>query len=515
VPDSLRVLTPPLELAGRPARGCLVTLLGADDVVRRARSDGCQVTWDCGTLSGDLGSQYEVDRELARAGEDRSGLGADEFADRVRAGQAVTRTRVSELASALGIEVDLENGSLDRPATTLAARTAFVRLYEAGLLTRQEGVVDTCPRCLTAVAGPDVEFVANEAEAVVVRLHGAAGGVGLGGDSGVDVLTEAPELLAAAVAVVVPAGHPAEGLRVELPLAGRVVAVIADPSCDRPRLVVPAHDRHAADLSRRWGLDPVELLDVGGVVRLEGPLYGLSRYAARAKAEELLAAEGVIVDTVPVAEVSAQCRHCHTVLIPRVDRHWTLPVGPLEVAAADVVRDGGVSFTPLASREDFLAAAGQSGDWLVSRSVVAGQPVPAATCADCGSLAVTVEPLDDCPRCMGALQRDPGVLDARFAGAVWPLASAGWLAGAAVDPSGTSVVSEAGGIREWILPMAALGLWLAGAIPFSEVVVTGRPGVDADLDGLAIDDIEALIALEGPGLVRAALVAGADGRAAQ
>jgi valyl-tRNA synthetase len=490
----------------------LATLLGADDVVRRARSEGCLVTWDCGTLSGDLGSQYEVDRELARAGEDRSGLGAEEFAERVRAGQAATRTRVTDLASALEVDVDLDAGSLDGPAATLAARTAFVRLYEGGLLTQQDGVIDACPRCLTAVAGLDADLAAVDTEAVVVRLLGAAGGVGVGGDSEVDVRTAAPELLAAAAAVAVPEGHPAEGLRVELPLAGRVVSVIADPGCDRPRLVVPAHDRAAADLARRWGLEPVELLDAGGVVRHGGPLYGLSRYAARAKAEELLAAEGAIVETVAVGDVVAQCRHCHTALIPRRERHWTLPMGRLEVAAGDAVRDGGVSFAPLAAREEFLSAAGQGRDWLVSSSVVAGQPVPAATCADCGALAVTVEPVADCPRCMGQLLPQPGVLDARFVGAVWPLAAAGWPAAHALDPVGgaTTVVTEEGGIREWVLPMAALGLWLAGGLPFSEVVVNARADADAEVDGLAIEDLAALVATEGPEFVRTALLAGHD-----
>src|SRR5438045_160462 len=73
----------------------------------------------------------------------------------------------------------------------------------------------------------------------------------------------------------------------------------------------------------------------------------------------------------------------------------------------------------------------------LSHQVWAGQPVPVATCLDCGHTSVSVEAAASCGTCMGSLVADDDVLDARFVGAVWPLAVAGWPA----DESGPAAAA--------------------------------------------------------------------------
>jgi valyl-tRNA synthetase len=180
----------------------------------------------------------------------------------------------------------------------------------------------------------------------------------------------------------------------------------------------------------------------------------------------------------------------------------------LEVAAADAVREGRLEFTPASAREEFLARAGQGGDWCVSYQVVAGQPVPAASCLDCGRLSVSVEPLDDCPRCMGELSPDLGVLDARFVGAVWPLAAAGWPArrATALDIVNTALAGTPG-VISWAVAMAALGLRLARVVPFTEVVIYSLETPDDDPDPV-VPDLEDLMTTVGASQLRAALLKG-------
>ena len=137
-------------------------------------------------------------------------------------------------------------------------------------------------------------------------------------------------------------------------------------------------------------------------------------------------AEGVVEAVDEVDEPVARCRRCGTIVVPRLGRHWFLPMADLEVLAADAVRQGVISVAPAAASDELVAAAGQRGDWCLSHQVWAGQPVPVGTCLDCGQAAVSVEPADSCGKCMGTVVADDDVLDARFVGAVWPLALAGW-----------------------------------------------------------------------------------------
>lgn len=503
--ETLRILSSPVRLTGDLHLAHLSALVSTDTLLRRARAEGREVEWLAATLAGDLGGQTVVERELAREGHDRASLGRDAFVDRVRVFEADARARVGELLDALGVDVDLEAGALDGEAVALAARTAFVRLYEAGLLTREERVVDTCPRCATVIAPADADPIELAGEALRLRLPFADDGDAL------EVEVVAPELLPGVVAVAVPVDHPAVGRLVHVPLGAKDVPVVPDESCMQPVLLVPAHDPADAEVARRLGVNAVEVLDGEGVVTAGGPLTGLARYAARSAARELLAADEAIAGTRPVSEAAARCRRCRTVLVPRLGVHWFLSMSDMEVAAADAVREGAIAFSPAGALEAFLERAGAGGEWCLSHQVWAGQPVPVSACLDCGRLSVEVVQSTSCGRCMGELVADDGALDARFVGAVWPLATGGWPSegGAlATVAEQTMLVVGPSGIAKWALPMAALGLCLTGAVPFSRVAVHEVVTTPEDPDPDVTPDLPALLEAEGRRVVRAALASG-------
>ena len=501
MPESFRVLTSPVRLTGELHLAHLATLASVDALLRRARSEGAEVSWQAATLAGDLGSQAIVERDLAREGTSRSDLGRDRFVERVRAQEAEARARVTAGLAAIGVAADLGADALDADAIVRAARTAFVRLYEAGLLTRQERVVDTCPRCRTVVDPADALPTSLDVEIITLKL-GPPESTGPQVTFEVEVELMAPELLPGAVAVAVPEDHPAAGSQVAVPVAQTTVPVIADDRVDGPRLLIPSHDPLDLAIARGHGLLPVDVLDADGIVRTEGPLHGLARFAARAAARQLITADGDVLVVRPGAEPSARCRRCGTVLVPRRGRHWFLPMADLEVAAADAVRQSEIGFAPPAARDELLDRAGLGGDWCLSHQVWAGQPVPVAACLDCGQLTVTVEASESCGKCMGTLVAEDDVLDARFIGAVWPLATEGWAA------EDTTLVVGPSGVVKWVLPMAALAVWLTGAVPFGHVAVHHVLATEDDPDPLLAVDLEALVSEEGPRVVRAALLAG-------
>ena len=494
-----------MRLAGGLHLAHLTLLAATDALVRHHRAAGRTVDWPVTSLAGDLGGQAAVERQLSQAGQRRNELGREAFVERVRAFEADCRAQTTAQLAELGIDVDLDTGTVDREHVARAARTAFVRLYEAGLLSREERVVGACPWCETVIDRADLVAVEVPGECLTLGLQ-------LLDDAGrLDVETWAPELLPGVVAVAVPEDDPAAGHKVQIPVIDNAVPVVAEPGLEQPMLVVPAHDASAFAIARRLGLVPIEVLDASGVVRAPGPLDGLARYAARAAARELLEAEAALLQATDTVEHLERCRRCGTVLVPRLGHHWFLAMADLEVAAADAVRQGAVEFAPAAVRDDFLGRAGNRGDWCLSHQVWAGQPVPVATCLDCGRLDVGVEPASSCGKCMGTLVPDEDVLDARFVGALVPLSEAGWpddQAGPAQAAAGTMLAVTTVGVVWWALPMAALGLRLAEAVPFAHVAAQPVNAPPEDPDPTLPVDLDARTAAVGRRAVRAALVAG-------
>jgi valyl-tRNA synthetase len=468
----------------------LALLVAGDATARAARLRGDEVEWRPPVLAGDLAGQRAVERALAREGLDRAAVGREAFVERVRAAEAEGAAALTELLATLG--ADAVPYHLDEPASSLAARVAFVRLFEGGLLQRAERVVGTCPRCETVVGGGDADPVELDAQRLVLRLPlvpdpggtppgpeapsgGAEAADGEGRPDVLVVATTVPELLPGAAAVVVPVGHPAAGRSAVVPLgdpSARAVPVLAADVAE-PAILVPAHDEEHRRLAARLGVTGVDVLDPYGNVVSPGALVGLARYAARAAASATLEAEGMVGDRSPAVEAARRCRRCGTVLFDLRGTHWFLPMADLEQAAADVLRQGGVRFQPPTAVDEVLARAGQGGDWCLSHQVWAGQPVPVARCLDCGAVQVEVGSEPSCKACMGTLDPDDGALDARFVGALWPLDAGGWP-GTDPDPPApgatTLLVTNAGALR-WALPMAALGLRLTGRIPFDLVAV--------------------------------------------
>lgn len=484
----MRLLTTPVRLTGPLVLSQLVVLVTADE---QAGADD-EVDWQPSVLAGDLAGQYTAERELAKAGYDRATLDRESFIERVKGIEADRRHAAAETFARLGLHIDLDAGAVDRDDVVRAARTAFVQLFEQGLLHRHEAVVDTCPRCATVV---------DPADALPTELDGERLMIDLG--DGLVVPTLAPELLPGVVAVVADTDR----ADVHIPLADRSVPVIPpDTDGAKPRFVVPAHDADDFELARAHGLFPIEVLNDLGEVSHEGALHGLPRYAARQAAKDILEAPGQ-----PASEPAARCRRCGTVVVPRLGAHWFLDMTDLEVAAADLLREGGLDVSPATARDELLARAGAGGTWCLSHQVWAGTPVPVSRCMDCGQPSVTVEQPGSCNKCMGQLEPDDSVLDARFVGAIWPLTVHGWP-DSLPDPDAvadTTVLTTPAGLIRWTLPMAALGLRLAGTVPFARITAVEVQTDPADPDPHLVADLEALIDEKGADDVRAWLLHGA------
>lgn len=496
--DPRCIVTAPLPLANGLDFGALAMVVSADALVRRAWAVGRAAELIVPTSSGDLVSQYAFDRELAREGHDRGSLDAGEIAKRRAVFHEERRVAAAEALARLSVTADLGSSTTVSPEVERAATTAFVRLFEEGLIAHSARVVPTCPRCRTVLDAADTELGEIDSELLTLRLP-----VSTGVD--VDVRLCEPELLPGAVAVAVPEHSRAAGGTVALPLAERTVPVIASAVHREAALVVAGHDGEAHDFAVAHGLAPLPVLDDEGAVRVPGPLEGLPRYAARAAARALLESEGVVVAAEPAREEVVRCRCCGSVMVPQLARHWFLRSRDLEVAAADAIRNGLVTLSPPDAREAFLAHAGGRSDWCLSTSIDGGVAVPASRCGDCGSENVDLDGGSSCGKCMGECRSERQFLDSRFVSAMWAVALGGWPGRASgTPPEETLAVVTTADLGGWVLPAIALGLRLVGTPPFSGVIVHPWPDVLKDDQSSCDAEIDRRV-------LRLSLVAGVDG----
>lgn len=476
----------------------MAMVVAADALVRRAWALGRAADLLVPTLIGDFATQYSFDRELAREGHDLSSLEPSALAARLAGFHEERRLATAEVLARLSVTADL--GAVDSVADDVAraARIAFVRLFEEGVVEETDRVVSTCPRCRTVLNPVDTEEGELASEQITLRLPASDG-------ADFDLALCAPELLPGAVAVIVGEGAPSAGSTVRLPIADRDVPVIAGDPGEAPSIVVPMHDGSGQALAIANGLAAISVLDADGIVRVEGPLDGLGRYAARAEARAILESDGMVISTEEVEEAVWRCRCCGTVLVPQLGRHWFLRAGDLEVAAADAVRDGLVVFSPPDARDAFLACAGARSDWCLSTTVGGGVDLPASVCSDCGKTTVEVDSSSSCGRCMGVLVQVPLHLDARFVAAIWAVTLSGWP-GRADAPSLSEETLAVVGIDDlsaWVLPAMALGLRLTGASPFATAVVHPWPSVVASNETFLVAETDTRV-------LRMALVAGTE-----
>lgn len=470
--DALRLITSPLPVAAGLAPAHLSAAVGADALARRAWAAGRPATFTVEPLAGDIGGRLALDRELVRQGHDRTTLAAAELDEAARTFELSRREAAAGQLAGVNVSVDFDDQSAR--AIEHAAEVAFVRLHDEGLIRCVEVVVPWCPSCATVIEGPDAVSGELEVEALHLRLDGP---------SQLQVVVAAPELIDGAVGIGVPVGHHAAGGRAQLPLVDREVPVVAEPGCVDARLLVPAHDVTALEFTQLHGLAPRRVLSGDGVVLGDGPLGGLSRFAARQAARALLDAEGAILESTPAVEAVERCRHCGSVGVPVLDWHWMLDIADIELAAADVVRHGSMAFVPADVRSAVLELAG-GRPWCLDRSVPGAGRLPVGTCNDCGrtTVAVTQAMSSGCGKCFGEIEMSARTVDSRFTAALWPLVRVGWPGRISADQAeaaaATVAVVAPDAVETWALPALALGFHLAGLVPFSMVVVQPPASVD-------------------------------------
>ncbi len=475
------IVLPPPNVTGALHIGHALTATVQDLLIRWRRMQGRNALWLPGTDHAGIATQMVVERQLKNEGLDRRKIGREKFLERVWKWKEQYGGRIQEQHRKLGasLDWDRERFTMDE-GLSRAVREAFVRLYEKGLITRDNRLINWCVSCTTALS--DVEVDRDKPE--LAEMWSFAYEVEGGGE--ITVATTRPETMLGDTAVAV---HPDDerykhliGKRVKHPFQNRTFPIVGDPILADPSLgtgavkVTPAHDPNDFECGKRNNLEFIEIFDNKGIVNENGaPFAGMDRFEARAKVKEAIDAKGLFRGRRDHEYAPGRCLRCRSVVEPKLSLQWFVDTSEMAEKALHAVKSGKTLFVPKQQEHRFFDWLEKKLPWCISRQLWWGHRIPAWYCDDCNAVTVLREDPTECSKCKSKnVRQDEDVLDTWFSSALWPFSTLGW-------PDNTdslktfypTSVLETGYdiVTFWVSRMMMMGLELMGDIPFRHVLL--------------------------------------------
>ena len=503
------MVIPPPNVTGSLHVGHALNDTLQDVLARFHRMRGRAVLWLPGTDHAGIATQMMVERELSKEGNiSRRDMGRDAFVERVWQWKAESGGTIVRQMRRLGCSCDWkrERFTLD-DGLSAAVRKVFVQLYKEGLIYRDKRLVNWHPELQTAISDLEVENVETKGSMWRFR-YPLDGGVTYRHPVAFDdegkptewetrdyivVATTRPETMLGDTAVAV---HPdderykglvAAGAKVRLPLADRLIPIIADEHADPEKgtgavKITPAHDFNDFQVGKRHDLPLINLFTPDAKLNDAAPeaYRGLDRFAARKRvvadmdALELLDGIDPHVLAVPMDEKSKT-----VVIEPYLTDQWYVDAKVLAQPALAAVRDGRTVFEPKHWDKTYFQWLENIEPWCISRQLWWGHRIPAWYGPD-GHIFVEADKTsahaaarahygDQCP-----LSQDEDVLDTWFSSALWPFSTLGW-------PESTEdlkrfyptnvLVTSFDIIFFWVARMMMMGLHFKHEVPFEKVFI--------------------------------------------
>lgn len=438
------VMMPPPNITGILTMGHVLNNTIQDIIIRFKRMRGYEALWQPGIDHAGIATQNVVEKALTKEGKSRFDLGREKFLEIVWKWKEQYGEKILTQLRKLGVSCDWSRVKFTMdPDMSRAVIKAFVELYRAGLIYRGTRIINWCPRCGTALADDEVEYIEEKGELYYIKYP-------LVGEKGyVVVATTRPETYLGDTAVAV---NPRDerykkliGKRVRLPLidwtrkdlngedVSAEIPIIADERVEKEFgtgavKVTPAHDPADFEIGMDAGLPQVVVMDEEAVLNDNaGPYKGLERYAARKKILEDLEKNGFIEKIEDYQHNVGTCYRCHTVIEPYISEQWFVKMKPLAELALKAVESGEIKLVPPYSEKIYRHWLENVKDWCISRQIWWGHRIPVYTCQDCGHIMVREEKPQKCEKCDSTnIVQDEDVLDTWFSSWLWPFSTLGW-----------------------------------------------------------------------------------------
>jgi valyl-tRNA synthetase len=472
------IVIPPPNVTGSLHIGHMLDHTEIDILTRWHRMRGYNTLYLPGTDHASISTQRVVVRQLAEQGIDYRSLGREEFVKRVWKWKEESGGMITRQMKQIGESCDWSRERFTlSPELSQVVTEVFVRLYEEGLIYRENRLLNWCPVCLTVLS--DLEVVHEERLGHLWHIKYPV----VGTQELLVVATTRPETMLGDTAVAV---NPEDeryahlvGKKALLPLMNREIPIIADSMVDREFgtgavKITPAHDPNDFEVGRRHKLAEIDVMtDDGKMNAAAGAYAGMDRFEARKKIVEDLKALGLLEKITEHTNAIGLCERSKTIVEPRASTQWFCKMKPLAEPAIAAVERGEIQIVPDNRREEYFNWMRNIRDWTLSRQLWWGHRIPAWHCGNCKEIIVAREAPTKCSECGSAkLKQDPDVMDTWFSSGLWPFSTLGWPEETADFKTyyPTSLLITGYEILFfWVARMIMLGLHFTGKVPFRNV----------------------------------------------
>ena len=477
------IVIPPPNVTGSLHMGHAWDNAIQDILIRWKRMQGKNTLWIPGMDHAGIALQWMVEQNLRDRGQTKEDIGREKFLEEAWAFKEASHGTIANQLQRMGVSCDWsrERFTLDE-GLSRAVRRVFVRLYQEGLVYRDDRMVNWCPRCLTAISDLEVNYKEHDSFMYHFRYPM------LDGDGYVAIATTRPETMLGDGAVAV---HPDDerykdkvGKIVLLPLVDRELPIIADFHPD-PEVgsgavkITAAHDPDDFEVAKRHNVPLIFIMEEDGRMsdHLPERYRNQDRFEARKRVIEDLEKLGLLDKTERHVHAVGHCSRCDTVIEPRVSLQWFVNMKEMARASVIAVQEKRIELLPEFQEKIFYEWMNNIRDWCVSRQLWWGHRIPAWYCRACNEIVVSEEEVTACTAC-GAeeLEAETDVLDTWFSSGLWPFSTMGWPED--TEELGifypTSVLVTGYDILFfWVARMAMLGIKFMEEIPFHQVLLHG------------------------------------------
>jgi valyl-tRNA synthetase len=523
--DHFVMAMPPPNVTGNLHIGHALAMTLEDIMARYHRLKGDETLYIPGTDHAGIATQAVIEKKLAKEGKRRQDLGREKFLEEVWRWKDEYHKNITTQLRRVGVSADWsrEAFTFDEKRSE-AVNTAFKHLYDKGLIYRGYYIVNWCPKCGTAVADDEVEYIEEPGVLYTFKYDK---------DFPIAIATTRPETKLGDTAVCV---HPDDAryreyvgqtFKIDLDGTKRDIKIIADRSVDKEFGtgavgVTPAHSIADWQLKDKYDLEMIPVIDEHGRMNAAAGKYqGLKVKEARQKIIEYLESKDLLSKEDPKGFLHniSVCYRCNTPIEPLPSLQWFVKTKPLAKKAIEAVKSGKIKIVPKRFEKIYLHWLENIRDWCISRQLWWGHRIPVwhrnsanpkseirnpclagrqakqiqnsnvsnlknsdldivsnfelrASNFEDNDVYIGSTP----PEGEGWTQEDD-VLDTWFSSALWPFATLGWPDKDASDFKRyypTSVLETGYDIIFfWVARMVMMGIELTGDVPFHTVYLNG------------------------------------------
>jgi valyl-tRNA synthetase len=490
------IVIPPPNVTGSLHLGHAFDNSLIDTLVRYHRMRGENTLFLPGIDHASIAVQTILEKQLKAEKLTRKDVGREKFLERAWQWKEESGGTIINQLKRLGVSADWtrERFTLDE-GLSAAVKTAFIQMYEDGLIYRGRYLVNWCPASQSAVS--DLEVESKEVNGSLWHFRYPL----TDGSGYLEVATTRPETMLGDTGVAV---NPEDGRykhligkTLTLPIVGREIPIIGDELVEMEFgtgcvKVTPAHDPNDFAMGNRHKLEFINILNKDGSINENGGEFaGEDRFIARrnvvAKLEEL----GALVKIEEYKHTVPYSDRGKVPVEPLLSTQWFVKIRPLaDKCLTELDTHNSPQFMPARWTKVYRDWLVKLQDWCISRQLWWGHQIPAWYVVS----ETNGEIVDHTPFFVAQdestareiaiaqfgnnikLERDPDVLDTWFSSGLWPFSTLGWPDKTAdLDayfPTST-LVTGFDIIFFWVARMTMMSGYLTGKMPFKDVYIHG------------------------------------------